>query len=153
MCGVVGNFGWLIATQSHTTDSRRWKTIVFFHLAISLALLQSWQARKSRNLPKRTPPVMVRCWFHPGRGKKHSHLMMDLLLHVCLWIILSLWLHFLHQSFNSTDLSVIMYGFQNDPIEQHPFDHIFNQKNIWSWWFKVRFIPMNCIKWNKFINN
>ncbi len=44
---------------------------------------------------------------------------------------------------NATDLSAIVNGFPGDPIELRPFDRIFTRKNIWSWWCKVGFIPMN----------
>ncbi len=44
---------------------------------------------------------------------------------------------------DNCDLSAIVNGFPGDPIELRPFDKIFTRKNIWSWWCKVGFIPMN----------
>ncbi len=44
---------------------------------------------------------------------------------------------------NST-LSVIVNGYPGDLIELCPFDSIFTHNNIWKWWCKVDFIPMNC---------
>ena len=43
----------------------------------------------------------------------------------------------------NTDLGAIVNGFPTDPIELRPFDYIFTRENIWSWWCKVGFMPMN----------
>ncbi len=40
-------------------------------------------------------------------------------------------------------LSAIVNRFPGDPIKLHPFDNIFQCKNIWKWWCEVGFIPMN----------
>mmetsp|Transcript_18820 Transcript_18820/g.39497 ORF Transcript_18820/g.39497 Transcript_18820/m.39497 type:complete len:132 (+) Transcript_18820:226-621(+) len=44
---------------------------------------------------------------------------------------------------DNCDLSAIVNGFPGDPVELRPFDRVFTQQNIWSWWCKVRFLPMN----------
>ncbi len=44
---------------------------------------------------------------------------------------------------DNNDLSAIVNGFPDDPIELRPFDKIFNSTNIWKWWCKVGFITMN----------
>ncbi len=44
---------------------------------------------------------------------------------------------------NNCDLSSIVNGFPGDPISLRPFDKIFTRQNIWLWWCKVGFIPMN----------
>ncbi len=44
---------------------------------------------------------------------------------------------------DNCDLSAIVNGFPGDPIELHPFDRVFTRQNIWSWWCKVGFLPMN----------
>ena len=40
-------------------------------------------------------------------------------------------------------LGAILNGFPTNPIELHPFDYIFTRENIWSWWCKVEFMPIN----------
>lgn len=46
-------------------------------------------------------------------------------------------------SITNRDLSFIVNGLPNDPIEKKPFSNTFTRSNIWSWWNKVGFIPMN----------
>jgi len=43
----------------------------------------------------------------------------------------------------NNDLGAIVNGFPTDPIKLRPFDYIFMRENIWSWWCKVGFMPMN----------
>ncbi len=44
---------------------------------------------------------------------------------------------------DNCNLSEIVNGFPGDQIELCLFDNIFQSKNIWKWWCKVGFIPMN----------
>ena len=40
------------------------------------------------------------------------------------------------------DLSFIVNGYSNDPVELHPFDHCFTKENIIKTWIAVGFLPM-----------
>ncbi len=46
---------------------------------------------------------------------------------------------------NSNDMWAIISSYPRDPIKLQSFDQIFTCWNIWKWWCKGRFIPMN---WN-----
>lgn len=44
---------------------------------------------------------------------------------------------------DNSNLSIIVNGYPDDPIELRPFDVIFMCQNIWKWWCKGQFIPMS----------
>ncbi len=43
---------------------------------------------------------------------------------------------------DNTDLSAIVNGYPDDPIEQRAFDNNFTSHKNWKWWCKDGFLPM-----------